>query len=218
MRGLLRLGVAAAGGLAASDASAETMVGGHGAFDVRYLRVAEEEAIYDGLADTGLALRAFAGHENVALALGLDFHFGGTHPAGFVHAGHLRPLGVAFSDGAGLRLSATAGIGFDGVTSLVPTALRLPADFLFELPLGDCVKVEVAGELAWLPREATRKDGSPLDGVDEAALAIRARIDRRYDEFEAANGYFIGLELGERLQATHIGVAVGYGFEGAGSL
>jgi hypothetical protein len=208
-----------AAALAAAPASADELsVGGHGVLDARYLRVVDDgdgARAFDGHIDAGLRLRAMAGLEHVQLAIGLDFHLGATHPGGFAHAAHIRPIGAAFGDGEGLRLSVTAGIGFDGVTARLPLAMRVPVDLLFELPLGDLLKLEVGGELAWLPREEARQGGSRLEGVDETALVVRLRLDRRYNEGRAAaNGYFIGLELAERLRAASVGVAVGYGFDG----
>jgi hypothetical protein len=221
VRRVLWLGVIALALAPATARGGEVHVGGHGQFDIRYLRLADREPGpvegYDHLGDTGMRLRAFVGHERVQLALGLDFHIGGTHPEGFAHAAHIHPLGIAVADGDGLRLSVTVAIGVDGVTGdRLPTAMRLPADFLFEVPLGDCIKLELGGELAWLPLEEGRQSGSRLlDGVDETALAVRVRIDRRYDRWAASNGYFLGLELGERLRGAHLGVAIGYAFQGA---
>jgi hypothetical protein len=204
--------------LVVQPARAEGTAAGHALLEARYRRLVEHDpalvAPFDDHIDAGFALRAMAGHVHVQFATALDLHLGATHPAGFAHAAHLRPLGVALADGEGLRFSATLGVGFDGVTERVPTALRLPLDALAELPLGDGIDLEVGGELAWLPTSEERKDGANLIAIaDESAFVARLRLGKRYDEIEGANGYFLGLELGERHRGMLIGLALGYSLE-----
>ena len=217
-RGQLAASALAAGAIAtlwAGAASADDMAAGaHTRFQAQYLR-AGPAAPYRDHVIGGLAMRGFIGSRHVQYAAAIDFELGGTNPGGFAYHQHLRPIGIAFVDEA-LRLSSTVGIGVDGVTSRVPPTTRIPVDFLLELPLQDQLKIELAGELAWLPIEETRRDGAALASIaDESAFSIRLRLDRRFDPGRIArNGIDLGLALRERHGVLLIGPTLGYSLDG----
>lgn len=122
--------------------AAELAAGAHARFESRYLRRTDAApAPYDDQVLGGLGIRGNVGHEVVQYAIGLDFFGGATHPAAFAYAVHLRPIGVAFVDGAGFRLSSTLGIGFDGATALLDPATRMPLDVWLEVPIAEGVKI-----------------------------------------------------------------------------
>ena len=198
--------------------------GGLGRFEAEWLSAASEQsAELDGIARysdrvaVGMAIRLMGGFRHVQLAARFDLHLGGTAPAGFYYALHLRPIGLSLGGGDFFRFSTTIGVGVDGVAPLVPAAARFPLDALIEIPAGSHLRFDLATELAWLAGADARLGGAEgLDFVDETAAVLRVRIGDRFKRRpseDAGNGYFFGVKLEQRLGVLFAGAVFGHGFD-----
>ena len=184
--------------------------------DLRYTRfsgpVADEERA-DSLVG-GLALSAFAGRQIPGLAVFLECHFGGGLQGGFAYDVALHPIGLGLAFGHRLRLSATAGIGAQGLTGHIPPALRIPLRVAAHLELGDRVHLATFAQAAYVSFADERERGSESTPLgDELAAGGYLRIGKGGDTYGAdwGNGYLIGGTYQEMLGGRQFLVVFGYG-------
>jgi hypothetical protein len=172
----------------------------------------------DGLAALGLDLRGAVapGSAPIGLAGGAGYHFGASHPGGFVYQLALLPLGVAtFVDGIGW-LAVMGGGDLCGVTARVPFAPRAIAEARLELELPGPFHLAAYFQPAWLAVDERRDGARDFELADEIEIGAGIRIGREGEPFgiDASRGLFVGGLFRQWLGATGYGLVVGYTVDG----
>jgi hypothetical protein len=176
-----------------------------------------DPATLSGIVMTGIKLRGLAGNPWLQLAVGLDWHLGAAAPAGMLYELTLRPAGVALATAKRARFIATAGVGFDGVTGIMPVAWRFPVDGSLELDLGERAQLCGWAELGWVAGPEARKAPSQLiEAADELSYGLAVRWltgSDRESSGRSASGYFVGLAYSERFASPALLSVVGYAID-----
>lgn len=182
-------------------------------YDLRYLRLSEDDAIGDlsEVMDAGLTTRAFAGKGALGIAVGLDLHMGGGLSGGFAHEANLYPLGYGVPLGSWGFIGAVTGVGVSGVTDRIPFGWQWPVETYLELDLGKKFHLTAASSYRWIGGAAERQTEHGLT-PDERVVRVDLRFNRAHRKFDVAsgNGYYVGFYSVQRMDETFYGVAIGY--------
>jgi hypothetical protein len=186
------------------------------AYDARYTRASDGDAIGDltEIAEAGLVLRGVGSKAGVGLAAQLDFHLGGGLDGGFAYELDLLPVGYGANLGRRVIAGIMIGAGFSGVTDRVPFAWQYPVEVFVETDLGKRFHLSVFSRAAFIGGADERQNGADnaLFG-DETSLGVALRFNRRHERYgyKAGNGYYVGAVWNRRMDVDFTGVSVGYG-------
>lgn len=196
--------------------------------DTEYERTEAPTAI-SGLKDVqtvGLSIDAHGrmGTGHVSHAAFLDAHFGAGWQGGFAYRFSLLPLGLALYDrGQRMILSVAGGISLQGVTAHQPFGVLAPLRVSLISRLGDHVLVD-----AWATNEISlgnKRDNTPEYALfgDEVRAGFALRLgksgheDYGRQQVTYGSGYFVGVEVAERLGTRFWGLSIGHGMNMRGT-